>query len=129
MSGLLIGAQGDYLAGKFQFNEAAFRHLLEGAVVADLVKRAIRVEAVAKLNASQSPRWGPNSGSEPGHGPAVRTGRLRASIRWSIPGSDDRGAFVDIGSNVVYAPFVELGTSRMAARPYLRPALEAARGT
>lgn len=125
---MVIAGQTSYLVGKFQFNEAAFRHLLEGPVVQDLVRRAIRVEAAAKLNASQPPRFGPNSGSEPGHGPAARTGRLRASIRWHLPGSDDRGMFVDVGSNVVYAPFVEQGTSRMAARPYLRPALEAARG-
>ncbi len=29
---------------------------------------------------------------------------------------------VYIGTNVEYAPYVELGTSRMAARPFLRPA-------
>ena len=31
---------------------------------------------------------------------------------------------VYIGSNVEYAPFVELGTSRSRAKPYLRPAAE-----
>lgn len=112
---------------RFQFNENGLRQLLEGPVLHDLVLRAIRVEAAAKLNASQPPREGPNTGSQPGHGPAARSGRLRGSIRWHIPGADALGSFVDIGSNVVYAPFVELGTSRMAARPYLRPALEAAR--
>lgn len=29
-----------------------------------------------------------------------------------------------IGSNVEYAPFVELGTTKMKPRPYLRPACE-----
>lgn len=29
-----------------------------------------------------------------------------------------------IGSNVEYAPYVELGTRKMKARPYLRPAAE-----
>ncbi len=28
-----------------------------------------------------------------------------------------------VGTNVKYAPYVELGTRKMAARPYLRPAL------
>lgn len=52
----------------------------------------------------------------------VDTGRLRASIM-STPGRDGRGPYVDIGSNVEYAPFVEYGTMRTRAQPYLRPAL------
>lgn len=31
---------------------------------------------------------------------------------------------VYIGTNVEYAPFIELGTSKMGAKPYLRPAVE-----
>jgi phage gpG-like protein len=56
----------------------------------------------------------------------VRTGRLRGSITWRI-GQDTRSPFVDVGTAVFYAPFVELGTSRSPAYPYLTPALEAAR--
>lgn len=98
------------------FDEAGFQELLRTAVVADLVKRAIRVEAAAKQNATGRP------------GPRVRTGRLRSSITWEL-GGDEQSPYVDIGSNVAYAPYVELGTSRMPAYPYLRPALEAARTT
>ena len=29
-----------------------------------------------------------------------------------------------VGSNVEYAPYVELGTYKMNAKPYLRPAVE-----
>jgi phage gpG-like protein len=113
----------------FKFQEGELRHLLggpTGAVCRDLVRRAIRVEAAAKQNASQPPRAGPGSGSEPGHGPAVRTGRLRGSITWRL-GADAISPYVDIGSNVSYSIFVEIGTSRMSARPYLRPAMLAAR--
>jgi len=47
-----------------------------------------------------------------------RTGVLRNSISHA---EDDDSAY--IGTNVKYAPFVELGTSRgMKPRPYLRPA-------
>lgn len=107
---------------RFRFEEAGLRELLEGPVMRDLIKRGIRVEAAAKRNASQPPP------SVPGHGPAVRTGRLRGSITWR-PGLDAISPYVDVGSAVVYAPYVELGTSRMQARPFLRPALEAARAT
>ena len=49
----------------------------------------------------------------------VRTGRLRNSISHA---RDDASAYV--GTNVEYAAYVELGTSKMKPRPYLRPAAE-----
>lgn len=49
----------------------------------------------------------------------VDTGRLRASISHD---RDDDSMYV--GTNVEYAPYVELGTSRMDAQPFLRPAIE-----
>jgi HK97 gp10 family phage protein len=60
--------------------------------------------------------------SAPGKPPAVDTGRLRASYTWRT-GVDARGPYVEIGTNVLYAPFLEFGTRRMAARPHLRPAV------
>jgi HK97 gp10 family phage protein len=50
----------------------------------------------------------------------VRTGRLRNSITHQQYDEETE----IIGTNVEYAPHVELGTRRMAARPYLRPAAE-----
>lgn len=47
----------------------------------------------------------------------VDTGNLRNSITHAVEG---KAAY--IGTNVEYAPPVELGTSKMAARPYLKPA-------
>lgn len=49
---------------------------------------------------------------------AVDTGRLRGSISHA---ADDEAAYV--GTNVEYAPYVELGTSKMGARPFLRNAV------
>lgn len=98
----------------FRFNEAEMKALLVGPVARDLVRRGIRVEAAAKRNATDRP------------GPRVRTGRLRGSITWRL-GEDGLSPYVDVGSAVLYAPFVELGTSRAPAYPFLRPALEAAR--
>lgn len=47
----------------------------------------------------------------------VDTGRLRNSITHQMM---PEGNAVQIGTNVEYAPYVELGTSRMKSRPYLR---------
>ena len=76
--------------------------------------------------------------------PAVDTGRLRNSITFAISGekahissyNDNDGNYysysgtapadkekaVYIGTNVDYGKHVELGTSKMAARPFLKPA-------
>lgn len=51
----------------------------------------------------------------------VDTGRLRSSIK-SAEGRDAEGFYVEVGTNVKYARFVEFGTSRAHAQPYLRPA-------
>lgn len=49
----------------------------------------------------------------------VRTGYLRSSIYAKIS-----NWVAEIGAEATYALFVELGTRRMRARPYLVPALE-----
>lgn len=51
----------------------------------------------------------------------VDTGRLRNSITHAIEDGDSGGRAV-IGTNVDYAAYVELGTSRQKAQPYLKPA-------
>jgi len=50
----------------------------------------------------------------------VDTGNLRNSITHAQINETDEA----IGTNVEYAPYVELGTMKMQARPYLRPAAE-----
>ena len=51
----------------------------------------------------------------------VDTGRLRNSITHKVD-IGEQAAY--IGTNVEYAPYVELGTSRQKAQPYLKPAAE-----
>ena len=49
----------------------------------------------------------------------VDTGRLRASITHEVHKNEEA---VYVGTNVEYAPYVEFGTSRMKAQPYIKPA-------
>lgn len=58
---------------------------------------------------------------------AVLTGRLRSSIAWEIEKTKDE-VVGRVGTNVDYAIPQEYGTSKMAAHPYLRPALEKNKG-
>lgn len=53
----------------------------------------------------------------------VRTGKLRDSISGTVRHRGDSVSLL-VGSPVEYAYYVEFGTSRMSAQPYLRPALE-----
>lgn len=94
---------------------ASFFRRPDGGIARDLARRAIAVETQAKVNASGRP------------GPNVQTGRLRASISWAL-GEDELGLFAAVGTDVFYAPYVELGTDRAPAYPFLRPALSAAAG-
>jgi phage gpG-like protein len=55
--------------------------------------------------------------SAPGQAPARMTGALAASI--SIKRSFNRAT---VGASSSYAPHLEYGTSRMANRPFMRPA-------
>ena len=50
----------------------------------------------------------------------VLTGRLRASI--TTDDSDIGVLIMRVGSDVVYAPYIEFGTKHMEARAYLFPA-------
>ena len=49
----------------------------------------------------------------------IDTGRLRNSIS-----HDHDDSTMVVGTNVEYAPYVELGTSRMDPQPFLAPAIE-----
>lgn len=52
------------------------------------------------------------------------TGRLRRSYTWEI-GSSAGFTYVEVSSNVHYAPYQEFGTVRISGTPHLRPAAEA----
>lgn len=65
-----------------------------------------------------------HTASAPGSMPAVDTGALRASLSHQIIRGEYRGIYF---TNMDYAPHLEYGTSKMAARPFMTPAAERAR--
>ena len=58
--------------------------------------------------------------SASGEAPAVITGSLRRNIDFKVHGSN----FIEFGNNLDYGKFLEIGTSKMAKRPYLLPAIK-----
>lgn len=67
----------------------------------------------------------PHRASAPGEPPASDTGRLLSSIGHRIRVEDTLVA--QVFADARYATYLELGTSKMAPRPFLRPALDAVR--
>ena len=44
-----------------------------------------------------------------------------------VQGHDAQGVFVEVGTSLFYADYVEFGTSRQRAEPFMRPAISAVR--
>jgi HK97 gp10 family phage protein len=121
------------------WDQAALRSKLEYAEK-KIVAVGLQLERDIKLSISGP---GPAPAGDP---PGVDTGRLRASIstNWSGSGMDsgnvgsqaltedgidqpERRAdkfVVRVGSRVEYASWLEWGTRKMAARPFIRPSLD-----
>lgn len=92
----------------FEWNREGLAQL-DRAIVDGLDRMAIRVERAAKRAAP------------------VDTGRLRSSIARETTRDAD-GFLARVGTDVEYAPYVEFGTQRASAQPFLRPALDSVRG-
>lgn len=76
---------------------------IKAAVMGEVSKAAFEIEAQAKAKAP------------------VRTGTLRRSIHTVL---SNGGMSAAVGPSVLYGKFVEFGTRRMGARPFMRPAAE-----
>lgn len=66
-----------------------------------------------------------HSASAPGNYPSSDTGRLASSVRAILPTASSM--FGQVGTAVKYGAWLEFGTSRMAARPWLLPSFKVAK--
>lgn len=89
----------------------------------DLAAREIRaatrraLETIGLLAEGYAKRACPVGTPESTGIPGYQGGTLRESITYEVSGDS-----AYIGTNVEYAPYVELGTRKMQAQPFLRPA-------
>ena len=103
---------------------------------------ALLVEVDVKKNFTlqgQGRQYGKHRASRPGEPPAIDLGILRASIMSEVeeagmnvegrvgPDVEQIAAKAPVGTNVEYGYYLEVGTSKMAPRPYLVPALRRTR--
>lgn len=94
---------------------------------------ALDVQGTAQRNIQRGARTGrvypavrgrrgrPHRASAPGEFPKTDTGRLVSSIFAEV---DMSSLVADVGTDIRYGPFLEFGTSKMAARPWLQPSFD-----
>lgn len=96
------------------------------ALRGDIVKRIQRGPASGRI---YERRGIVHQASAPGEAPMSDTGRLANSIYFTEGFGPSRGVSVQVGSNLVYAKYLEYGTRHMQERPYFTPAANKVRKT
>lgn len=107
---------------------------LVGDAEAVMTETITRIVTDTRANAVQGIQRGPATGrvrrdgsraSAPGQFPMSDTGRLANSVEFNLPTA---GRLMgEVGTNIIYGRYLEFGTSRMAARPWLLPSFEKAK--
>ncbi len=91
-----------------------------------LAVSVVEMDSYAKSKISGGGRsgrvYGRHQASAPGEFPKSETGQLVSSLLFRV-GGDKLSAF--FGTKLAYGRYLEFGTSRMAARPWLQPTLRA----
>ena len=102
-------------------------------VLKTITDLAVTTQALARKGIQGGPKSGrtyrrgnvSHQASAPGQYPATDTGRLASSVQFELPSPGSMTAVV--GTNIMYGPMLEFGTSRMAARPWLMPSFTQAK--
>jgi HK97 gp10 family phage protein len=66
--------------------------------------------------------------SKPGQPPHKQVGVLRGSVTYEVAYAANGTLNARVGTNILYGKFLELGTRKMKARPWLRRSLNEKRG-
>lgn len=94
------------------------------AVMAGALVLETKIKVGMSASSHSGKMYGGHRASAPGETPAVDTGNLVNSIMSELVSSSDTDALANVGTGVEYAEFLEFGTSRMEARPFMRPAYD-----
>lgn len=100
-------------------SSVAAADFVEEALKSEASKLEVDAEISITTNSSSSPHVPSLPGQPPNEDTGVLAGNIE-SLRTTVPGL----LRYTVSSNAKYAAFLEFGTSRMQARPYMRPALQ-----
>jgi len=113
------------MAVQFTWHGGEYMAKQRSVLAANLARAAIALKGDIK-NALRIGNKTGRTPSGPGEPPRRRTGRLSGSIAHEV---DRQSLVARVGTNVKYGKFLELGTSKMSARPFIRPSLARMQGT
>ena len=88
---------------------------------------AMQIETYVKLSMGEiksGRMYGEHQASAPGEPPAIDTGALVNSIISELQETTATSATAAAGTNMDYGAALEYGTPRVAARPFMRPAID-----
>jgi HK97 gp10 family phage protein len=105
------------LATKFKWHGDEFKNKFERHAEQNITKAVIFLtnEVKKEINKAKSP-----PASSPGEPPHRLKGLLLRSIAWEVDAPNNTGR---VGTNLIYGKYLELGTTTMAARPFLHTTL------
>src|SRR5262245_7162584 len=113
----VVDWRGDEVAASLR--QAVMRAVIRGTE--EVRNEAIRlVQSPPKTGRIYTRRGVEHQASAPGEAPATDTGRLVNSITTEY---DEQNLSGKVSANTEYAEYLEYGTARMDARPFMRPAL------
>ncbi|MCK5617729.1 HK97 gp10 family phage protein [Candidatus Pacearchaeota archaeon] len=112
------------------YKDIAMKRLIKAGRFVEKQAKVITAVDTGKMKASVTTNWtGGKEFSKVGklagkaRLPSSKTGRIVTSEPVKGIRPPTTPFTVIVGSNAKYSPFVELGTSKMSAQPFLRPAL------
>jgi len=121
------------MASRLKWHGEAIKRRLDGELERRLTTAAILVTSRARkligIEGAGKPskkggklRYGANP-SRPGDPPHKQTGRLLASVAYEVSRKLLGQVSARVGTNIKYGRWLELGTRKMKARPWLRRSL------
>jgi HK97 gp10 family phage protein len=101
------------------------RALLRGAIAVEntAVAKIIDPPKTGRIYRSRGNKKKLHQASAPGQPPAADTGELHTGITHAEAPAPQGVIRVEVGANAPYATALELGTSKMAPRPFMAPSL------
>ena len=106
---------------KYKQVEGAYRTAIERIVASSVQDTMNTAKTSIQQHQSKGRTYGKHTASVAGNPPNSDTGFLASNI-FMVLDADKFGGAVE--SRADYSGFLEFGTSKMGARPYLQPALE-----
>ena len=106
---------------KYKQVEGAYRTAIERIVASSVQDTMNTAKTSIQQHQSKGRTYGNHTASVAGNPPNSDTGFLASNI-FMVLDTDELGGAVE--SRADYSGFLEFGTSKMGARPYLQPALD-----